>query len=279
MANTAILQHPATVWPYRPLIDQIQLRHGPVQQLGRFFLVADQAAYELGVRLQLHTDMASFNAAYQSVQMGRPVSIFPVFDPRHNDLSAANAFWISGHDETGQVVATQAARFFDMTNTTVERELNSFRLLYADPAPAIAAGARIRVDCPPASTITGRVIFSGGAWYHRKVRGLGLSQIMPRISRALAYTQWNTACTFGLVEEALITKQVHRSYGYVRHSPSVKLANSYREDMDFEMVWMPRDEMLADLADYAARVKAERTEETTETNALEPLRQGSSMRS
>jgi len=76
MPNTAILQQPVPVWPYRSLIDQIQLRHGPIQQLGRFFLVADQAAHDIGVRLQLHTDMASFNAAYQSVQIGRPVSIW-----------------------------------------------------------------------------------------------------------------------------------------------------------------------------------------------------------
>jgi hypothetical protein len=275
------IKHELPAFPVTPLLDQIQLRHGPVAQLGRFFLLADQAAHDRGIHLQLHTDMASLDVAYRAVQPGQSVPIVPTFDPAHNDLSPANSFWISGHDDSGMVVATQAARFFDLTQSSVEQELRSLRLFWAEPERHLAAGTHCLVDCPPASGITGRVVYSGGAWYHSKVRGVGLSRILPRISRALAYSQWDSEYTFSVAETVLIEKNVHRSYGYTRHSPSIRLAGSYREDLELELMWMPRHEMLEDLTAYVdAAVENEvRNTETVETNMALPRRHGNSSRS
>ena len=263
------------------LLDQIELRHGPIALLGRFFLLAEQAARERGVYLRLHTDMASLAEVYPEVLPGRQVPVLPIFDPAHSDLSPDNAFWISGHDESGMVVATQAARFFDMTQSTVEQEFVSLRPFFAAPEKHLAMGMRCLVDCPPASDITGRVIYSGGAVYHSKVRGCGISRIMPRISRALAYSTWNSDYTISLVEPILVTKKVHLSYGYSRHSPSIKLRGTNRGDVDFELIWMPTSEMLEDVSNYTSEavVNEVRNTETTETNWLPPRRQGSNSRS
>jgi hypothetical protein len=84
-----------------------------------------------------------------------------------------------------------------------------------------------------------------------------------------------------VAETVLIEKNVHRSYGYTRHSPSIRLAGSYREDLELELMWMPRQEMLDDLTSYVgAAVENEvRNTETVETNMALPRRQGSSSRS
>jgi hypothetical protein len=263
------------------LLDQIELRHGPVALLGRFFLLAEQAARDRGIYLRLHSDMASLAEIYPEVTPGRTLPVLSTFDPAHSDLSPKNAFWISGHDDSGAVVATQAARIFDMTRSTVERELVSMRLFFAKPEKHLAAGAQCLVDCPPATDMTGRVVYSGGAIYHPKVRGCGLSRILPRISRALAYSMWNSEQTISTVETLLIAKNVHRSYGYTRHSELVSLRGTNRGAMDFDLVWMPTSEMLDDLADYISETAGNevRNTETTDTNWPPLRRQGSSNRS
>ena len=263
------------------LLDQIELRHGPIALLGRFFLLAEQAARERGVHLRLHTEMASLAEIYPEVLPGRRVPVLPIFDQVHSDLSPENAFWISGHDDTGKVVATQAARLFDMTQSTVEREFVSLRPFFAAPEKHLAAGMRCLVDCPPANDITGRVIYSGCAVYHPKVRGCGISRILPRISRALAYSTWNSDYTISLVEPVLIEKKVHISYGYTRHSPSINMRGTNRGDVDSELIWMPTSEMLEDLTNYTSETVGNevRNTETTDTNWLEPRRQGSNSRS
>jgi hypothetical protein len=263
------------------LLDQIELKHGPIALLGRFFLLAEQAARDRGVYLQLHTDMASLAETYPEVMPGRRFPVLPIFDPAHSDLSPDNAFWISGHDDSGRIVATQGARLFDMTQSTVEREFVSMRPFFAKPEPHLASGTRCLVDCPPASDISGRVIYSGCAIYHPKVRGCGISGILPRISRALAYSTWNSDYTISLVEPILVTKKVHLSYGYSRHSPSIQLRGTNRGDVDFELIWMPTSEMLEDVSLYTSEavVNEVRNTETTDTNWLPPRRQGSNSRS
>jgi hypothetical protein len=267
--------------PRRRLLDDIQLTHGPIAKLGRFFLLADQAASERGIRLTLHTDLHSLIEGNREMRHVWGAPMTPVFDPSHSDLSPANSFWISGRDASGMLVATQAARIFDMSQTNVAAEMESLRLFFASPEPHLAHGARCVVDCPAATALTGRVVYSGAGWYHPNFRGCGLSRILPRISRALAYTKWDSDYTFSVVEPALIEKKVYRSYGYTRHSPSIQLTGSYREDLNMELIWMPRDELLQDMAAYvdASVANDVRNTETAETNSLPPRRQGNSSRS
>ena len=97
----------------------------------------------------------------------------------------------------------------------------------------------------------------------------------------MAYTQWDSEYTFSVVETVLIEKNVYQSYGYSRHSPSIRLIGSYREDMELELIWMNSREMLADMASYMEEtvVNEVRSTETAETNLAPSRRHGSSSRS
>jgi hypothetical protein len=225
--------------------------------------------------------MASLAEAYPEVLPGQKLPVVTIFDPAYSDLSPENAFWISGHDETGTIVATQAARLLDMTGSTVEQEFTSMRPFFAAPEKHLAAGTRCLVDCPPANDITGRVVYSGGAIYHPKVRGCGLSRILPRISRALAHSIWDSEYTISVLETVLIAKNVHLSYGYTQHSKSIRLRGINRGDLDFDLVWMPTREMLEDLAVYTSETAGNevRNAETTDTNWLPLRRHGNNSRS
>ncbi len=266
------------------LLDRISIQHGPAALLGRFFLAADQAARDRGLSLRLHADLHSLVETNHQLRAEWGAPIVPVFNPNHSDLSAANSFWISGHDHTGQVVATQAARLFDMADTNVAAELTSLRLFYAAPQAHLASGSRCDVQCPAASRISGRVVYSGGGWYHPTYRGCGLSKILPRISRALAYAKWKSDFTISLLETILVEKKVYQSYGYTNHDPLITLSG-YREPLQLHLIWMQQAEMLEDLARYVATAAARplandvRITETEETNISAPERQGKSSRS
>jgi hypothetical protein len=230
------------------LPDQITVDHGPASLFGRFFLAADRAARERGVYLHLHTEFDSLlEVNRRTPEWG---ALVPIFNPEYSLLKPDAAFWIEGRNAAGETVATQAARLYLMRDTTLEDELLSLRFFYADAAARQEAGERFEVTAPSAGRISGRVVFSGGIWYRPDYRGIGLSSIMPRISRAYAYTRWMSDYTISMVAPVLVEKGVVGSYGYRRVEPEVRMLNSFRGDSTYVLVWMTGDELIDDLDEY-----------------------------
>ena len=263
------------------LPDQIRLDKGPIRLLARFMLQADRAAFDRGIRLSLQQD---FDLLRQVNEQSRTSwgKLVPIFNPEHSDLDPANAFWIAGCDADGEIVATQAARFLPLQQSSLAAELVSLRLFYRDPAPHLAAGERCEVLAPSAARIGGRVVFSGGGWYHPRCRGIGLSSILPRISRAYAHARWETDYTVSMVEPPLVEKGVVRSYGYTRIESMIRFTGSFRGDLDLHLIWMATEEMLQDLTAWAAAGSSgyeERSTEAPQTKSSPRDRQGSIRRS
>ncbi len=233
---------------------QIALRFGTLPLLGRFFAAAERVADELGIRLTIEQDFEAL-LAFNATQQESWYPLTPMYDPRLNRLTAENAFWISGRDSRGDIVATQCARFYDWTGTHFKAEFESLRLAYAAPEAARLPAERAVCEAPSSVGITGPVVFSGAGWYRPDYRGKGLSGLLPRISRALALTRWNTDFTYSFVEPKLVEKGVATRYGYTRVEAGVEWLNSFRGSCSFCLVWMPRDQLLADLQDWLALVE------------------------
>jgi hypothetical protein len=241
---------------------QLRIEHGPINLLGRYFLMADTAARDRGVTLYFASmqDLVDINQA--NADSWRP--LVPIFDAVLGGVTAETGFAIIGRDKEGQVVATQGARFYDWTNSTLLNEARSLRMIYADPDAAIARGDRCAIATPAAITISGRVVFSGAGWYRRDYRGKGLAHILPRISRAYALTRWNTDFTISFMGDAVLAGGMADRTGYTRIEPScVDLVASPLGPLRCGLVWMPRHELIADLefvmdsttaSDTAARV-------------------------
>ena len=266
-----------------PLLDAITVRHGPTRDLARFFLIADAAAREVGVTLRLHGTLHGLIEANEAFGDSW-APLVPTLDPRLSDMSPENSFWMSGHDSGGRLVATQAARLLDLSRSHLDEELRSMRLLYADPSPVLNKGARISVEgdaAIAAARICGRTAYSGGGWYHPDFRGRGLSSILPRISRSLALTRWDTAYTMSLVEPVLTSKGVPGRYGYSHVETGIALKNTYRGDMELHLMWMDREYLTRDLHDYISKRVGNdaRNDEADPTNDTFPSRQGSISRS
>lgn len=231
---------------------QVDLKHGPLPLLERFFAAAEMAADGHGLVLTVEQDFEAL-LAFNATQQESWYPLTPMYDPRLNRLMAENAFWISGRDGRGDIVATQCARFYDWRGTHFKAEFESLRLAYGDPAAARLPAEQAICDAPSANLVTGPVVFSGAGWYRPDFRGKGLSGLLPRISRALALTRWNTDFTYSFIEPKLVAKGIAARYGYSRVEPGIQWLNSFRGSCDFCLLWMPRDELLADMRAWLDR--------------------------
>jgi hypothetical protein len=223
----------------------LKINHGPVSLLGRFFLMADTAARERGVTLH-------FASLQELVDINRANSdswlpLLPFFDPEVGGVTAETGFAILGRDRDGQVVATQAARFYDWTNSTLIEEARALRMFYAEPEAAVARGDRCEITAPAATAISGRVVFSGAGWYRRDYRGKGLALILPRMSRAYAFTRWNTDFTISFMADAVLAGGMADRTGYTKIEPSCVELMVPPLEMRCNLVWMSTPEMIADL--------------------------------
>lgn len=233
------------------LPDQITVQHGPREQLGHFFLAADRAARERGVRLSLNADF-DYLRSVNNANKDSWDSLAPSFNNSFNELDAGNGFCIIGRNAAGDVVSTQAARIYDLTGSSLAACVSSFHFFYADPAKMCEPGETCSFTSPSAAKLTGRIVFSGSTWIHPDYRKRGLPTILPRISRALALTQWDTDYTISFVKFILVEKGVAKAYGYSNVEPALEWrAPDGRIRYQGALIWMDRQELLADMRCYA----------------------------
>lgn len=266
---------------HRRLLDQITLLHGPQELLGRFFLIADTAARDRGVKLRLRSDFDALMILNERHRDSWP-PLAPIFNPALSNLRLDAAFCLEAVDERDETVATHASRFFDWPDTTLADELRSMRPFYEDPAPRIAAGESVEVTAPSAKIIHGRVAYGGAVWVRPDCRGKGLAALLPRISRAYAYSRWDNAYTWGMVEPKVHAKGLIRANGPYEVEEAILMRLAFRGELPALLMWMGRDAMLSDIEDIVdqATVDSSRRIEMLSTYRSRSVRrQGMSSRS
>src|SRR5262245_41587696 len=176
----------ATVARHKALFDQITVIHGPAALIGRFLLKAEHALHQRG----LEVSFASMDELLAVNEKNREtwLPLFPLFNPTLNSLNKVNSFCILGYNQQGEAVAAQAGRLFEWAETNLYDEATSLRMFYDAPDKSKNTHERCIVTALAAKGVTGRVVFSGAAWYRRDYRGKQLVEILPRLARAYAYT-------------------------------------------------------------------------------------------
>lgn len=232
------------------LLDGVTVSAGPSRQLGRFFLAADAAVARTGVEVWINDGFEKFEDAARLA--GSTRSTFPpVFDPEQSDIE--QGFWLSAHNEAGEVVATHAARLITVGSGGLADHMRDLRLHYRDPLRHTMAGAECLVTgeaAEIAQAITGRVSFCGGMWCRKDFRGTGMVHVLTKVVRYLALTRWDTSHTFSLFRANLAEMGILDKYGIFSFVPGVALRKSYTGDVDLFFAWMDRVTMEADLDRY-----------------------------
>lgn len=241
----------------RPFLDSIAIDYGPRALLADFFAHAQYQCRLRGIELVFSTleDLLEINRANSETWL----PIVPLFNPE-NGIDQDKSYCILGLDPAGNVVATQAVRLYEWTQTSFAEQAASLGVFYADPAAMALPGEACVVTAPSAPNVRGRVAYSGGVWYHPDYRKRGLTAFMPRIARAYALATWSTDMTMTLMAEKIVASGVATRVGYPNVEWEARFLNNALAGPRFALLWMDTghliDDLDAHLAGYEAQVDA-----------------------
>jgi hypothetical protein len=226
------------------LPDALTIKHGPARLLATFVLEGDKAAHEIGVRLRVRHDFG--NLVYVNKHAAVRRSWYPlldIFNPEYSDLLPENSYWISGEDEHGEIVLTQAGRVYHWPDTTLEQEA---RLMFCGGREK---GQRCVVTAADAKLITGVVFYGGSGWVRPDFRGRRLMRLVPRLGRAYALARWPVDWGISFVAPILVEKGIAAAYGYKHASYSMSFPESLWGDLEVVLVTVSAEEAYADFAE------------------------------
>ncbi len=229
------------------LLDALTIKYGPAPLLARFLLEGDKAARRIGVRLRLRHDFDELlYVNKQQIARGNWYRLPDNFNSEYSELSAENSYWISGEDEHGEIVLTQAGHVYYWPDTTLEQEAHA--MFYAGRGK----DQLCRVTSPAAELITGVVFCAGSHWIRPDYRGNRLSHLLARLGRAYAISRWPVDWAIALVAPVLVEKGVSAGYGYKHGSRSIFFPDSPWGNLEFVLAYLSADEAYADLAQFLA---------------------------
>jgi hypothetical protein len=227
------------------LPDALTVKHGPAHLLSRFVLEGDKAAREKGVRLRLRHDFGELvYVNKQQIARGSWYRLLDPFNPEYSDLTPDNSYWISGENENGEIVLTQAGRIYYWPDSTLEQEARM--MFYAGRD----TGQRCVVTAAAAKSITGIVFCAGSHWIHPDFRGRQFSHLLARLGRAYAVSRWPVDWGIALIVPPLVEKGVAVGYGYKHHSQSIFFPGSPWGDLEVVLSYLSAPEAYEDLANF-----------------------------
>jgi GNAT superfamily N-acetyltransferase len=213
------------------LPDALTIKHGPARLLSKFVLEGDKAARTMGIRLRLRHDWGELVYVNRdAIARGTWYRLPNMFNPVYSDLLPENSYWISGENEEGEVVVTQAGRIYFWPGTTLEQEARL--MFYAGREE----GQQCAVTAKDAKIIGGVVFYGGSVWVRPDFRRKQLSRLLPRLGRAYALARWPIEWGISLVTPVLVDKGVAAGYGYKHTSYSVFYPGSPWGDVEFALV-------------------------------------------
>jgi hypothetical protein len=215
--------------------------------LSQFFKTALMEVQERGIRLSFEPIEVLIEVNAANRDSWRP--LIPLFDARH-EIPAGTSFCLVGRNASGDVVATQAARLYDWSASDFATEAQSLRMFYSNPRRSKLPDEACTVTAVNAPKIMGRVVFSGAGWYRRDYRKMWLSGLLPRLSRAVAYSRWHSDFTISIMAEAVIAGGMAARCGYTNVEYEVALSNGPVGDVRCALVWMGTDELWSDLHQF-----------------------------
>ena len=227
------------------LPDALTIKHGPAPLLARFVLEGDKAAREIGIRLRLRHDFRELlYINKQQVTDGTWFRLVNHLNPEYCDLTPENSYWISGEDEQGEIVLTQAGRIYDWPDTNLEKEALS--MFYAGRDE----GEGCVVTAEDAQLITGVVFVGGARWTRPDYRAVPPSRLLSRLGRAYALARWPIDWAFAFMAPVLVRKGVAAAYGYPHASYSIFFPGSPWGNLEVVLTTVSAVEAYDDLANF-----------------------------
>lgn len=197
------------------LPDALTVKFGPAQPLARFLLAADKAARRKGVFLRIRHDfdeLLYLNRNYAARGVWYP--LVEGFNPDCAELTPESSVWVSGEDETGEIVVTAACRTFNWFGTSLAEQARTVWYGRDRDQPCV-------VTATAAAQISGMVGWGGASWVRPDFRGKHLSYLIPRVLKAYAASRWPLDWIFCFIGIGNVKRGLAASYGYKSLSQSI----------------------------------------------------------
>ncbi|MBN9266324.1 MAG: hypothetical protein J0I75_17490 [Hyphomicrobium sp.] len=206
----------------------VRIDHGPRDLYARLFLRGDTMLRERGINLTFAPLEELLEVNRRNSDSWR--SLLPIFNVEDGGFADENGFCLLARTSSGQVVAAQAARVYDLTGTSFKDETESLKLFYPDPDAQV--------------------------WYHPSMRKQGLTSILPRITKALSQTRWDTDITLSFMAEEVVKAGTAPRTGYAHVEWAIDLIETPVSPgtVHSALIWSNRDE----LVDYFSGLLAPR---------------------
>jgi hypothetical protein len=170
------------------------------------------------------------------------------FDPQHNDLNEATAFWIMGRDVQGEIVHTQAMRTIDLEGLTLALYLGAQFRNFTPAGYGIDKSQSHYLGAPGSRTIAGEVCYHGELWLKGGsdgYRGAGMTAVLARLALVMCLLKWAPDFVFGFMFPLAACKGLAAREGYMHTEPgSLYWAVSGQSaKMEIWTVWMSREDV------------------------------------
>jgi len=211
-------------------------------------LVFDRIA-DAGLSVNVEPDLADWVDVMENAP-GRS-SVSPTFNPATSNVHTGNSYWL--HVQRGrESVACIASRILETDD--YYGLIRSGRLWYDRGLTVVNAGTRFVIP-EDAPAVGGTVGHHGGLWVHPDLRKQGLSEYLPKVTRAMAIMRFETDWSTGMVKSSLAESGlVYRAYGYTHALPCTQgYYPPFGKDADFHMTLIARENELDRLAQDVLR--------------------------
>lgn len=210
-------------------------------QFSRFLQLYDVVAAKAGIKLLIGFDFRDYVSIMRAIPTKSPIQ--PTFRPDRSAIKSGEGYWIIGLDKKKEIMLSDAARLYDLSESNFAEHLQSLKAFYADPI--IHAHPEDRCTCiaPSAKKMSGKVAYNGELWVRKDFRGEGIAQAITRIAHSLSFAMWAPDFLCALVARWRVDKGGVPQYRH--HEPGGAILQLVEEDIveDDWLVWLTGQEL------------------------------------
>ena len=204
-----------------------------------------QQIEEKGITVTVGTDFTTYRDIRYAQSDKRDMC--PVFDASCSFIDASNGFWILGHNTSGELVHTQAARKLDLGVMTLKEHFVVHAQKYLTPG-LMPNSDRAYLEMPHAiHEHIGTVCYHGEFWLKagsQGLRGNSLIQPLSLLLHELVLQEWSPGLTIGLVPTSVAERGTTVRYGYSHAEPCLWKSPEGEILMQELVTWMTREDIL-----------------------------------
>jgi hypothetical protein len=229
----------------RSFLEGLRLDHGPIADIGRFLLAAENTVRSHGITLSF-ARTAELVALQENNEVSWPL-LAPWISAKFAPLGDDNSYCLLGRNTQGKVVASQAGRIYNLGDRTLRHIVDDHSMIYGKPTTLQGRDPYIRLTSPAAATLGGTMVYSGALWVDPNHRGNKLAALLPRISRAYAHGRFGTNTTFCFVSDKIAASPLFAMYGYTNREQGFSLWEDQDCVYEASLLWMHSKQLISDM--------------------------------